>query len=56
MVLIVSKVVVVEGSDEPKAAHAPGVKCERCWTWKETVGSHKEHPTLCARCAAVVTS
>lgn len=33
---------------------AEGHKCERCWTYSETVGSDAEHPTLCARCAAVV--
>lgn len=32
--------------------HAPGEKCERCWMFSETVGSVKEHPTLCARCAS----
>lgn len=29
-------------------------KCERCWIHTDTVGSDPEHPTLCARCAAVV--
>ena len=33
---------------------AGGEKCERCWTYSETVGKDSEHPTLCARCAAVV--
>lgn len=33
---------------------ASGKKCERCWMFSETVGSDKEHPTLCSRCAAVV--
>jgi isoleucyl-tRNA synthetase len=33
---------------------APGVKCERCWTIATTVGEDREHPALCARCAAVV--
>ncbi|SKA83588.1 Isoleucyl-tRNA synthetase [Caloramator quimbayensis] len=31
---------------------APGEKCERCWTYSETVGQNKEHPTICAKCAA----
>ena len=34
--------------------HADGQKCERCWHWETDVGSHKEHPTLCARCVAAV--
>ena len=33
---------------------ARGEKCERCWKYSETVGSDKEHPELCARCAAVL--
>lgn len=32
--------------------HAPGEKCERCWMYSETVGTIKEHPTICARCAS----
>lgn len=35
---------------------ATGEKCERCWTISETVGSNAEHPTLCERCATVVTN
>ncbi|MDE5860244.1 MAG: class I tRNA ligase family protein, partial [Oscillospiraceae bacterium] len=30
---------------------AKGNKCERCWSYSETVGSCAEHPTLCERCA-----
>ncbi|ATW24944.1 isoleucine--tRNA ligase [Candidatus Formimonas warabiya] len=33
---------------------APGEKCERCWTYSETVGADGEHPTLCQRCLDVV--
>ena len=36
------------------AAHATGEKCERCWKYSATIGSHAAHPTLCARCASVV--
>ncbi|ATE60253.1 isoleucine--tRNA ligase [Thauera sinica] len=25
-------------------------KCERCWHYVESVGSHAEHPALCGRC------
>nr|WP_218623498.1 isoleucine--tRNA ligase [Thermoanaerobacter sp. CM-CNRG TB177] len=32
--------------------HAPGEKCERCWMYSDTVGTIKEHPTICARCAS----
>jgi isoleucyl-tRNA synthetase len=37
-----------------KVGKASGGKCERCWTYSETVGKDSEHPTLCARCAAIV--
>ncbi|KKM12416.1 isoleucine--tRNA ligase [Clostridiales bacterium PH28_bin88] len=29
---------------------AEGAKCERCWTYSVTVGTHTEHPTICRRC------
>ncbi|MBO5929746.1 MAG: class I tRNA ligase family protein, partial [Clostridia bacterium] len=35
-------------------SQAEGEKCERCWMFSETVGSDKDHPTLCARCASVL--
>ncbi len=35
---------------------APGIKCERCWLVLPTVGDHPVHPSLCARCADVVTA
>ncbi|KGR73822.1 isoleucine--tRNA ligase [Ureibacillus sinduriensis] len=33
---------------------AGGEKCERCWSYSETVGQNASHPTLCSRCADVV--
>jgi len=27
-------------------------KCERCWHWREDVGSDPAHPTICGRCTA----
>jgi isoleucyl-tRNA synthetase len=54
MIFIVSKVILSQGEDEPKAAHAPGQKCQRCWMWSESVGWNKKHSTLCERCAKVV--
>ena len=33
---------------------AAGQKCERCWHWETDVGSHPEHPTICARCVSAV--
>ena len=37
-----------------KVEKASGLKCERCWSYKESVGSDSNHPTLCERCAAIV--
>ncbi|WP_416826925.1 isoleucine--tRNA ligase [Ectobacillus polymachus] len=34
---------------------AEGETCERCWVVSSTVGHNHEHPTLCERCASVVT-
>ncbi|MCU0771081.1 MAG: isoleucine--tRNA ligase [Verrucomicrobia bacterium] len=34
---------------------ASGEKCERCWHWETEVGTHPQHPTLCARCVEAVS-
>ena len=34
--------------------NAEGEKCERCWRWEPTVGSHDDHATLCTRCVEAV--
>ncbi|KPC55096.1 isoleucine--tRNA ligase [Amantichitinum ursilacus] len=50
-VLIVSAATLVAGDAlaiEVKVAEA--AKCERCWHYTPTVGSHADHPGLCARC------
>lgn len=33
-----------------KVQKAPGEKCERCWTYRTTVGIDPNYPTLCDRC------
>ncbi len=33
-----------------KVIKAPGEKCLRCWTYRTTVGSNPDYPTLCDRC------
>jgi isoleucyl-tRNA synthetase len=33
---------------------ADGEKCARCWSFSETVGKTKEHPSLCERCVTCV--
>jgi isoleucyl-tRNA synthetase len=44
----------VEAGSELKVTVAPagGTKCERCWHWRDDVGSHAEHPAICGRCAS----
>jgi isoleucyl-tRNA synthetase len=29
-----------------------GVKCERCWHYRDDVGSDAQHPTICGRCTS----
>ncbi len=63
--LIVSQVEVKAGTNGKQCASntevyasvetASGGKCDRCWCYSETVGENADHPTLCARCAAVVS-
>jgi isoleucyl-tRNA synthetase len=35
---------------------AEGGKCERCWKYDTAVGENKDHPTVCARCASVLSA
>ena len=48
---IVSRVELAEGPLGAEVARAPGVKCERCWIYREDVGVEPKHPTLCGKCA-----
>jgi isoleucyl-tRNA synthetase len=29
-------------------------KCERCWNYRESVGTNKEHPLICDRCVTAI--
>jgi isoleucyl-tRNA synthetase len=35
---------------------ARGAKCERCWKYDPEVGKDESYPTVCPRCAAVLTA
>jgi isoleucyl-tRNA synthetase len=35
---------------------ADGAKCERCWKYDAQVGNHEKYPTVCARCATVLSA
>ena len=37
-----------------RISRADGTKCERCWKYKEDVGSSTDFPTVCASCAATL--
>jgi isoleucyl-tRNA synthetase len=64
-IFIVSSVEIAKESDAPadaytsdvvkglriKASPAKGAKCGRCWMYQESVGTVKEHPEICDRCA-----
>jgi isoleucyl-tRNA synthetase len=39
-----------------RVSSAEGEKCERCWNVTPEVGMSKAHPTLCKRCAEVVSA
>jgi isoleucyl-tRNA synthetase len=51
--------VQIKPASEPVLAisvgKAEGEKCERCWHWETDVGSHPDHPTICARCVRAIT-
>ena len=55
-VLITSQAKAVEVEDTAhekiEVTPSPHPKCERCWHYREEVGSHAEHPALCGRCVS----
>ena len=59
-VLIVSKVTLEEGADpetpdlKVTVKNAPGMKCERCWNYRISVGKNPDHPTICERCRKAI--
>jgi isoleucyl-tRNA synthetase len=55
--LFIVSAVRLEEAEAPLAVsveHAPGRKCERCWTWSAAVGTLAAHPGVCERCATVL--
>ncbi|MBQ4568803.1 MAG: isoleucine--tRNA ligase [Ruminococcus sp.] len=54
---IVSEVIIEKSENDELTVtinKAQGEKCERCWCFSKSVGENSDHPTLCARCAAVI--
>jgi isoleucyl-tRNA synthetase len=46
---------VAPGDEHVVAEKSTHAKCERCWNYRDTVGQDADHPTLCERCARVVS-
>ena len=38
-----------------EVSRTPNPRCERCWRYREDVGSNPERPDLCLRCADAIT-
>ena len=51
---ILSHLEVVHGPEMIRIKKTTTQKCERCWRYRNDVGEHQEHPTLCGRCATVM--
>jgi isoleucyl-tRNA synthetase len=50
-VLITSQASLLAGETMAvKVTPSLGVKCERCWHWREDLGVDPAHPTICGRC------
>jgi isoleucyl-tRNA synthetase len=35
-----------------KVTPSTATKCERCWHYREDVGTDEAHPSLCGRCVS----
>jgi isoleucyl-tRNA synthetase len=52
-VFITSKAEVKIGGElKVHVAASAAQKCERCWHYREDVGSHADHPSICGRCVS----
>jgi isoleucyl-tRNA synthetase len=52
-VLITSAVDLIAGNDlSIRSSATSATKCERCWHYREDVGSDAAHPTICGRCTS----
>lgn len=52
---IVSQLDIYSGEIlEVRVEKATGGKCERCWSYSDTVGKNTDTPTLCSRCSDIV--
>jgi isoleucyl-tRNA synthetase len=44
--------IVASDAQSIRATASKHQKCERCWHYREDVGSHAEHPSICGRCVS----
>ena len=52
-VFITSVATLLEGPAlQVTVSASTATKCERCWHWRDDVGSDAVHPTLCGRCTS----
>jgi isoleucyl-tRNA synthetase len=52
-VFITSAIELVAGDTMTISVNpSTGVKCERCWHYRDDVGVDADHPTLCGRCTS----
>ena len=55
-IFVISDLVLEEAEDfSVEISRTPNPRCDRCWRYREDVGSNSNHPTLCLRCADAVT-
>ncbi|MBV9107047.1 MAG: isoleucine--tRNA ligase [Verrucomicrobia bacterium] len=48
-------VVAIDGDSKAAVTKTPYPRCERCWRHRCSVGLQPDHPSLCDRCAEVVS-
>ena len=55
--LILSQIdlIATDGESNAVVTKTSYLRCERCWRHRPTVGIQPDHPTLCDRCAEVVS-
>jgi isoleucyl-tRNA synthetase len=52
-VFITSEIELIAGDPiDIRASTSNGIKCERCWHYRDDVGHDPAHPTLCGRCTS----
>jgi isoleucyl-tRNA synthetase len=56
-VFITSAMGIVAGEAmQVEVSPSLAVKCERCWHWRDDVGSDPAHPVICGRCAETISA